>query len=131
MIVHVVVVTCLQSNAANTWIAFYFVQRFMAKHISELYEFVRSNTEDNQKGNWRDVEKRIKTQLPLRIVSCTQIASKLLSHYEVIFEKKTTFLSLFVTYIFTGTHFFYRQSRLTKQEGFSTPSEAITLRKVF
>lgn len=102
----------------------------MAKHISELYEFVRSNTEDNQKGNWRDVEKRIKTQLPLRIVSCTQIASKLLSHYEVILEKKT-FLSLFVSYIFTGTHFFYRQSRLTKQEDFSTPSEAITLRKVF
>ncbi|KAK3739312.1 hypothetical protein QZH41_017884 [Actinostola sp. cb2023] len=62
--------------------------RFMAKHVSDLYEFIRSNTDENQKENWGEVEKRIKSQLPLRIVSCVQIASKLLSHYKTVTPNK-------------------------------------------
>lgn len=78
----------------------------MAKHISELYEFVRSNNDDNQKRNWHEVEKRIKTQLPLRIVSCTQIASKLLSHYEVIFIREKNFFAIVISFFSRELTFF-------------------------
>ena len=57
--------------------------RFMAKHICDLYELIRSNSETNLLRNWTEVENRIKTQLPLRVMSCVQLASKLTSHYKV------------------------------------------------
>lgn len=58
-------------------------RRFMAKHICDLYELIRSNSETNLQRNWKEVENRVKTQLPLRVMSCVQLASKLTSHYKV------------------------------------------------
>jgi hypothetical protein len=117
----------------------------MAKHVSELYEFIRSNTDEDQKENWCEVEKRVKTQLPLRIVSCVQIASKLLSHYKVIFNKETNIMAFVFLLLFRPTHsifrffwggdfelnhkiiFFYRQSRPTRLEDFLTPLDVVIL----
>lgn len=55
----------------------------MAKHVCGLYELIRSNSDTNQQRNWKEVENRVKTQLPLRVMSCVQLASKLTSHYKV------------------------------------------------
>ena len=57
--------------------------RFMAKHVCSLYDLIRSNSDTNQQKNWKEVENRVKTQVPLRIMSCVQLASKLTSHYKV------------------------------------------------
>lgn len=56
--------------------------RFMAKHVCDLYELIRSNSETNLQRNWKEVENRVKNQLPLRVMSCVQLASKLTSHYK-------------------------------------------------
>ncbi|XP_032242292.1 cyclin N-terminal domain-containing protein 1 [Nematostella vectensis] len=61
--------------------------RFMAKHVCSLYDLIRSTKGVSQK-DWTEVENRIKTQLPLRVVSCVQIASKLISHYKSITPNK-------------------------------------------
>lgn len=73
--------------------------RFMGKHVCGLYELIRSNLDTNKQKNWREVESRVKTQLPLRIMSCVQLASKLTSHYKVgsylytiIYKKENTLL---------------------------------------
>lgn len=55
----------------------------MAKHVCSLYDLIRSNSDTNQQKNWKEVENRVKTQVPLRIMSCVQLASKLTSHYKV------------------------------------------------
>ena len=56
----------------------------MTKHINELYEIVqRSSSKEKQLG-WSSVESRITDQVPLRAVTCVQIASKLVSNYKVI-----------------------------------------------
>ncbi|XP_078361348.1 cyclin N-terminal domain-containing protein 1-like [Oculina patagonica] len=62
--------------------------RFMAKHVCDLYELIRSNSETNLQKNWKEVENREKTQLPLRVMSCVQLASKLTSHYKAITPSK-------------------------------------------
>nr|XP_058944021.1 cyclin N-terminal domain-containing protein 1-like [Pocillopora verrucosa] len=62
--------------------------RFMAKHVCDLYDLIRSNSETNLQRNWKEVENRIKTQLPLRVMSCVQLASKLTSHYKAITPSK-------------------------------------------
>ena len=59
----------------------------MAKHVCDLYDLIRSNSETNLQRNWKEVENRIKTQLPLRVMSCVQLASKLTSHYKVPTQK--------------------------------------------
>lgn len=59
----------------------------MAKHVCDLYDLIRSNSETNLQRNWKEVENRIKTQLPLRVMSCVQLASKLTSHYKVSTQK--------------------------------------------
>ena len=56
--------------------------RFMVKHVCDLYEVIRSS-DVNQQHDWNVVEERLKTQLPLRAVSCLQIASKMVSHCKV------------------------------------------------
>ena len=55
----------------------------MAKHVCSLYDLIRSNSDTNQQKNWKEVENRVKAQVPLRIMSCVQLASKLTSHYKV------------------------------------------------
>ncbi|XP_025080527.1 cyclin N-terminal domain-containing protein 1-like isoform X3 [Pomacea canaliculata] len=60
--------------------------RFMRKHIEDLYMYVYNNSSKPaaKVTEWRSIVERVEKQLVLRIVSCCQIASKLNSHYEVI-----------------------------------------------
>lgn len=62
--------------------------KFMAKHVCSLYDLIRSNSDTNQQKNWKEVENRVKTQVPLRIMSCVQLASKLTSHYKLVTPTK-------------------------------------------
>ena len=59
-------------------------QRFMEKHISELHEHVTSTQGTGSPISWNEVETRLKHQVPLRAVSCVQLASKLSSHYSIV-----------------------------------------------
>jgi hypothetical protein len=56
----------------------------MMKHIRSLYQFIQtSSAVDKLLKDWNDVEARIKVQMPLRLLSCVQLASKLSSHRKV------------------------------------------------
>ena len=59
-------------------------QRFMERHIVELSEHVLSTQGTNSPINWSEVETRLKHQVPLRAISCVQLASKLSSHYGIV-----------------------------------------------
>lgn len=59
-------------------------QRFMRLHIVELLEHVRGTQGTSSPINWSEVETRLKHQVPLRAVSCVQLASKLSSHYSIV-----------------------------------------------
>ena len=59
-------------------------QRFMLKHITELYQHVEESIKTESPIRWEDVEGRLKHQIPLRAVSCVQLASKLSSHYGIV-----------------------------------------------
>lgn len=76
-------ICCLTLTLTRKGEAFEIFNRFMSKHVCGLYELIRSNSETNQQKNWKEVENRVKTQLPLRVMSCVQLASKLTSHYKV------------------------------------------------
>ena len=69
-------------------------QRFMVKHITELSAHVRNSLSTKSPIEWRDVETRVKNQVPLRAVSCAQLASKLSSHYTIVsLSKAKAFLT--------------------------------------
>ena len=59
-------------------------QRFMEKHIEELHDHVQSTKATAGPISWDEVETRLKHQVPLRAVSCVQLASKLSSHYTIV-----------------------------------------------
>ena len=56
----------------------------MTKHINELYEIGQRSSSKEKQLDWSSVESRITDQVPLRAVTCVQIASKLVSNYKVI-----------------------------------------------
>lgn len=58
--------------------------RFMEKHIVELHEHVQKTQGTTSPISWSEVETRLKHQIPLRAVSCVQLASKLSSHYSIV-----------------------------------------------
>lgn len=58
--------------------------RFMLGHIRELYVHVHESQKGSSPLQWKDVESRLQHQLPLRAVSCVQLASKLGSHYSIV-----------------------------------------------
>lgn len=55
----------------------------MERHIRELYDTVRSSSSKDRQNDWLNVEQRLQEQIPLRAVSCIQVASKLATHYKV------------------------------------------------
>jgi hypothetical protein len=55
----------------------------MMKHIRSLYQFIQTSSAVDKLKDWNDVEARIKVQMPLRLLSCVQLASKLSSHRKV------------------------------------------------
>eukprot|EP00794_Sanderia_malayensis_P014114 gene14114-15589_t len=79
----------LELSPPTRYVAVELFDRFMAKHISELYDIVRTSSSADRKGEWDRVEKRIKEQLPLRLISSIQVASKLVSHYKALTPSKS------------------------------------------
>ena len=55
----------------------------MVQHIQDLYQHVLTLSSWNQSRDWQTIMDRVHTQVPLRIVSCCQVASKLTSHFRV------------------------------------------------
>ena len=53
------------------------------KHIYTLYQIIQSSSAVDKQKDWDEVEGRLKVQIPLRMLSCAQIASKLSSHSKV------------------------------------------------
>ena len=70
---------------ARTVIAFV-VFRFMVRHIQDLYTHVQNMSSKNRKQDWLVVMDRVRNQVLLRAVSCCQLASKLTSHYKVMYD---------------------------------------------
>ncbi|XP_046841186.1 cyclin N-terminal domain-containing protein 1-like [Xenia sp. Carnegie-2017] len=62
--------------------------RFMVQHIVSLYEFIQNSTAVDKQQDWDEVEERIKAQMPLRLLSCVQLASKISSHHKVVTTSK-------------------------------------------
>ena len=58
--------------------------RFMIKHIRSLYQLIQTSSAVDKLKDWNEVEERIKNQMPLRLLSCVQLASKLSSHCKVM-----------------------------------------------
>lgn len=57
--------------------------RFMLKHIQSLYQFIQTSSAVDKVKDWSEVESRLVVQMPLRLLSCVQLASKLSSHSKV------------------------------------------------
>ena len=67
----------------------------MVKHIHGLYQIIQSSSAVDKLKNWNEVEARIKVQIPLRLLSCVQLASKLSSNSKVnVLYTKTKDFSL-------------------------------------
>ena len=58
--------------------------RFMIRHILDLYEHVLAGPPEDRQREWNVILQRIYNQVHLRMVSCCQVASKLISHYKVL-----------------------------------------------
>ena len=56
----------------------------MRAHVSSLLHHVHRSCKPDRDRNWEAVEERLKSQLPLRILSCVQLGSKLCSHYKAL-----------------------------------------------
>ena len=69
--------------------------RFMSIHITELHEIVKNSSSKEKQLDWGSVEDRIKDQIPLRAVTCIQLASKLVSHYKVRKQMISIYSSVF------------------------------------
>ena len=74
----------------------------MERHIRELYDTVRSSSSKDRQSDWHNVEQRLKEQLPLRAVSCIQVASKLAMHYKVQIKCKAFQILQTFSYNVTG-----------------------------
>ena len=71
---HCSIMVCVSS----TNVAF----RFMVRHILDLFEHVKTAAK-NKETEWNTILQRIHKQIHLRMVSCCQVASKIISHYKV------------------------------------------------
>ncbi|XP_071144761.1 cyclin N-terminal domain-containing protein 1-like isoform X1 [Mytilus edulis] len=85
-----VFLTCerLKLSADAKYCAVELFDRFMLKHVNDLYSHVLKTNSKKRKKDWNLILDRIKNQVTLRLVSCCQIASKLTSHYKVVTASK-------------------------------------------
>lgn len=81
-----VFLTCerLKLSAEAQFTAVELFDRFMLKHVNDLYSHVLKSRSKRKLKDWNLILGRIKNQVTLRLVSCCQIASKLTSHYRVV-----------------------------------------------
>ncbi|XP_046564585.1 cyclin N-terminal domain-containing protein 1-like isoform X2 [Haliotis rubra] len=78
--------TCdrLKMSAQVKLLAVEIFNRFMTRHIEELYNHVLTSDSQTKRSDWDKILQRIIKQQALRITSCCQIASKLTSHHRII-----------------------------------------------
>ena len=57
--------------------------RFLVTHISDLHQHVQQSGSRTKQRDWRAILDRVRKQVPLRIVSSCQLASKITAHYRV------------------------------------------------
>ncbi|KAL5015345.1 hypothetical protein ScPMuIL_009615 [Solemya velum] len=80
--------TCeqLRISSEAKYVAIELFNRFIFKHIQDLYSHVQNSGSNYKKRDWQAIMDRIQNQVLLRVVSCCQIASKLTSHYRVTIQ---------------------------------------------
>ncbi|KAI0227109.1 Cyclin N-terminal domain-containing protein 1 [Lamellibrachia satsuma] len=85
-----VFLTCerLKLPPETRYLALELFDRFMVRHIQDLYVHVQNMSSKNRKQDWLVVMDRVRNQVLLRAVSCCQLASKLTSHYKVVTARK-------------------------------------------
>ena len=66
----------------------------MQEHLTEMHQYVRNHAETTMaKNEWEKVVARICSQVPLRLMSCCQIASKFVSAYKVIIQSSVVIIN--------------------------------------
>ncbi|KAK7093835.1 cyclin N-terminal domain-containing protein 1-like [Littorina saxatilis] len=110
----------LQMPDQVKFVAIELFDRFMQKHLAELYEHVYSNsTPMAQKAqDWQNIMDKVQKQLYLRVVSCCQIASKLNSHYKVISVGRAKRYLLELGHNYTANSILQSELRILKTLGF-------------
>ncbi|XP_059158527.1 cyclin N-terminal domain-containing protein 1-like [Physella acuta] len=93
--------------------------RFMLKHIQDLYEHVQNTKSTKKKCDWECILERVKNQAFLRILSCCQIASKLSSHYKVITVKRAKRCLLDAGYSYSCESILQSEMRVLKTLSFN------------
>ncbi|XP_067397499.1 cyclin N-terminal domain-containing protein 1 isoform X2 [Emydura macquarii macquarii] len=76
---------CLDQSARYQAIEIF--ERFMIKHVEEIYSSTREARTNNEQGkgnSWGTLKAQMCDTLVLRLVSCIQLASKLSFHYKLI-----------------------------------------------
>ncbi|GFO02219.1 cyclin n-terminal domain-containing protein 1-like [Plakobranchus ocellatus] len=88
--------------------------RFMTRHINDLYAHVQNSNSSKKKSDWACILDRVKNQAFLRILSCCQIASKLSSHYKVITVKRARKCLLEAGYSYSDESIVQSEMRVLK-----------------
>ena len=92
--------------------------RFMVGHVRELYTHVHESRDGSSPLQWPDVESRLRHQLPLRAVSCVQLASKLSSHYNIVSVGKAKAFLASCGYRYATSSVVQSEVRVLKTLGF-------------
>ncbi|XP_065054480.1 cyclin N-terminal domain-containing protein 1-like isoform X2 [Rhopilema esculentum] len=119
----------LRFPPVTRFVAVELFDRFMGKHISELYETVRNSSGKDRRTDWNNVEQRVKEQLPLRAVTCIQVSSKLASHYKALSPSKAKRILASLGYHYTTASVIKSEIRLLKTLEFriSVPTPLVFL----
>ncbi|RUS90929.1 hypothetical protein EGW08_001326 [Elysia chlorotica] len=98
--------------------------RFMARHINDLYSHVQNSDSNKKKSDWTCILDRVKNQTFLRILSCCQIASKLTSHYKVITVKRARKCLLEAGYSYSNESIIQSEMRILKTLSYNVSRES-------
>lgn len=88
--------------------------RFMSKHICSLHEFVQCSSTKHKQNDWNEVKTRISIQIPLRLMSCVQLASKLASHCKALTANKVRRYLSSMNHHFTNNSILKSELRILK-----------------
>jgi len=94
------------------------LDRFLLKHVQDLYKHVQNSESMNKKSDWSEILTRISKQAFLRIVTCCQIASKLNSHYKVVTIKRVRRCLLEAGYQYSYDSILQSEMRVLKTLGY-------------
>ncbi|XP_014665746.1 PREDICTED: cyclin N-terminal domain-containing protein 1-like [Priapulus caudatus] len=62
--------------------------RFMYEHVKQLYSNVKVRDSSCKRKDWEEILDKLRHQVPLRALSCLQLASKMSSHYNILTPRK-------------------------------------------